>query len=84
MFCFEISINSFAAQLPAPAALFEAWKDYIAELKKSMPPESLHKLRDGLVNHAREVATAAGGILGIGSISKEEDAVLGELKAAFE
>lgn len=67
-----------------PAALFEAWKDYIAELKKSMPPESLHKLRDGLVDHAREVATAAGGILGIGSISKKEDAVLGELKAAFE
>ena len=76
-------LDHWLAENP-PASLFEAWKYYISALKGSMPPENWDKLRDEIVSHTRKVATAAGGILGIGSISKQEDAVFAEVKSAFE
>lgn len=60
-----------------------AWKDYVGALARTMKPERLTALRDDLLTQAREVAEAAGGILGIGAVSKKEEAVLDELKQAF-
>ena len=41
------------------------------------------RLKENLVGRARTVAEAAGGFLGIGAISTEEESVLGELEGAF-
>ena len=48
-----------------------------------MSAEAYERLRDNLVQRAQDVATSAGGILGIGSISETEKAVIAEVKAAF-
>lgn len=66
-----------------PPSLFEAWKEYVSALRESMSAEAYERLRDNLVKRAHDVATSAGGILGIGSISETEKAVLEEVKAAF-
>ena len=64
-------------------ALLSCWKDYIAALADTMDDESYAQVRDNLLGRAREVAEAAGGILGLGSISGVEQKKLDELKAAF-
>jgi hypothetical protein len=56
-----------------------SWKDYVGHLAKMMPPESMQKLRDELANYLKKVATAAGGILGMKSISKKEQDTIDEL-----
>jgi hypothetical protein len=56
-----------------------SWKDYVGHLAKMMPPESMQKLRDELANSLKKVATAAGGILGMKSISKKEQDTIDEL-----
>lgn len=64
-------------------ALLEAWKGYVATMSKSLEPAQRERLKSELVGRARKVASASGGVLGIGKISKEEDAVLQELSKAF-
>jgi hypothetical protein len=63
--------------------LLEVWKDYVGALVESMGPEAAAKLKQDLLGRARSVAEAAGGILGLGSVSKEEKQVLAELEKAF-
>jgi len=63
--------------------LHEAWKDYIAALVESLGPEPAGRLKQDLLGRARSVAEVAGGILGIGAISKAEKQVLAELEKAF-
>lgn len=64
-------------------ALLEAWKGYVATMSKSLPPAERERLKSELIGRARKVASASGGMLGIGKISKEEEAVLQDLSAAF-
>ena len=61
--------------------LLACWKDYIAALADTLDDESYAQVRDNLLQRARGVATSAGGILGIGSISSTEQA---KLAAAFK
>ena len=63
--------------------LMRCWKEYVKALCRTMTPEKVQALRDELLAHARDVAESAGGILSIGAISQEEQAVLDELTAAF-
>ena len=63
--------------------LFDCWKQYVAALAGSLDEQLYATVRDNLLDRARDVATAAGGILGLGSISAAEKAKLEELKAAF-
>ena len=60
---------------PAPA-LYHAWREFIHALASELSPQERGRLRDKLVGQARAVAEAAGGFLGIGTVSKEESAVL--------
>lgn len=57
-------------------AVFLAWKEYVAELAKIMPPESLEKLRKRTEALCYQVARAAGGVFGIGSISPAEQTAI--------
>lgn len=68
---------------PSDPALVDAWKEYIRAFSKSASQEAIDAIRNDVLGHAREVAAAAGGILGVGSISKSEKAVLDDLASAF-
>ena len=63
--------------------VYTAWRDYVTEISKTLRPERMHAVRDELVGRARLVAKAAGGVLGIGAISRAEARVLDELESAF-
>lgn len=63
--------------------LLDVWADYVATLSKHLDPKDYHHVRDNLLARAKNVAQAAGGYLGYGSISPSEHKVLDKLAAAF-
>lgn len=64
--------------------LFDLWEGYVTALADAMPDSSRRVLRDQVMGWARDVAEAAGGILGLGSkISAAEQTTLDHLRAAF-
>jgi len=69
---------------PPPPALVAAWKDYIGALSASLSPDARPAFRQELLDRARAVAEAAGGILGlVRRVSPAEENVLKELEQAF-
>ena len=64
-------------------SVISAWKDYVAALTSTMDTTARDNLKQELLSRARTVAEAAGGILGIGKISREEQDKLEELASAF-
>jgi hypothetical protein len=65
--------------------LLEAWTHYVQDLCSRINEQKRNNLKAFLIDHARQVAQASGGILGLGDkISKAEDAVLDKLSAAFK
>ena len=64
--------------------LLEVWRHYSRELIASLGPESGALLKERVVGNARAVAEAAGGFLGLGSISSVERAVLEDLASTFD
>ena len=63
--------------------LTDAWREYMGAICEELPSESRAHLRDRIVGRARAVAEAAGGFLGVGAVSREEEAALAELEKAF-
>jgi tellurite resistance protein len=64
--------------------VLEAWKHYTAALCRQLNPKEIEELKHDLLDRARDVAQAAGGVLGLGGkISAKERAVLAELEQAF-
>jgi hypothetical protein len=71
-------------KLKPPAALENAWSNYVKALVEGMNAEDKTLLKSELLGKARSVAEASGGILGMGSkISKAETDTLKKLEAAF-
>jgi hypothetical protein len=65
--------------------LMDAWMVYIKGLCEKLTAHQKNALRKDLVGHARDVATATGGFLGLGSkISKAEQDILDKLASAFK
>lgn len=64
--------------------LRSAWESYVAAVREKLPPAAFAKLRDDIVGRAREVARAAGGFLGIASVSADERQVIAELEKALK
>jgi hypothetical protein len=65
--------------------LLEAWRLYIQGLCVQMTIPQKAALRTEVIGHARQVALAAGGFLGLGNkISKAEQEMLDQLEAAFD
>ena len=75
-------LESFLATRPEPA-VFAAWGAYVTELAASFSAEERERMRARLVERARKVARAAGGILGIASISDAEKRVIDALQKPF-
>jgi hypothetical protein len=71
-------------QTPPDPVLLETWRGYIEELMVSLGERARAHLKSASIGRARAVAEAAGGFLGIGSISAAEKKKLEELEWAFE
>lgn len=67
-----------------PPNLHGMWSEYVAALCKRLDPAARAALKADVLDRARAVAQAAGGILGIHTISASEQDVLTKLGAAFQ
>jgi hypothetical protein len=76
-------LENWLDEQPGPQ-LAPAWREYVASLCSHIDPKARKALQSDVIRQCRKVAEAAGGILGIGSISSTEKAKLQELEAAFE
>ena len=63
--------------------LFVAWEAYIKALASQLNDEQNRLLKNQIVGFAKMVASAAGGILGIGKVSGTEEKVLHRIESAF-
>ena len=69
---------------PPDVNLLATWKDYISAFCETLSPEVKTNLQTRIIDRAKSVASATGGILGMGNkISASEQLVLDELAAAF-
>jgi uncharacterized tellurite resistance protein B-like protein len=64
--------------------LLPLWKDYCQALAKTLPEEALASLRQTITAEAKEVAKAAGGLLGIGAVSPGESQMLQTIETALK
>jgi hypothetical protein len=68
-----------------PHSLLDAWTHYIEGLCEKLTAAQKSILKNELIGHARQIAQAAGGFLGLGNkISDEERRVLDYLESAFD
>jgi hypothetical protein len=64
--------------------LLTAWTYLVQGMCEHLGPDGAARLKAGLLERARTVASASGGVFGIGSkVSNAEAAVLAQLEAAF-
>jgi hypothetical protein len=64
--------------------LLDAWIHYIKGLCEQLSKDETQELKNELIGHARSIASASGGLFGIGNkISKAESAMLETLEKAF-
>lgn len=61
-----------------------AWKDYVREASRLMPKDTVASMKKAMIDRATRVAEAAGGFLGMATISKSERAKIDELAKAFD
>ncbi len=64
--------------------LLDAWVTYIAALDEQLTRQQLKILKRQVVDRAQLVAQAAGGLLGLRTVSSQEKAMLAKLEAAFD
>lgn len=80
--CFAL-LKSWVDEKPGPE-LMENWRTYVSELKPLLNSSAMEKIRSSIVQRAREVALAAGGILGLGNrIAAAEQALLDDIESAL-
>jgi len=75
-------LESWLGTRPGPA-LFASWGGYATELAANLSPAERSALHRDIADRAFAVARAAGGILGVGSISEAEKLVLDALGKPF-
>jgi hypothetical protein len=69
-------------QEPDPQ-LFQVWKEYVRALKDAMAEDTFAAVRNVIVDRARTVARAAGGIVGVGAVTGTEHDAIKEIEAAL-
>jgi hypothetical protein len=75
-------LERWLVRAPDPV-LHDAWAAYVKALVGSLVPAQRELLKNQIVGFSRRVAEAAGGFLGIGKVSREEEAALAAIEAAF-
>jgi hypothetical protein len=71
-------------ETPPDPQLLETWKDYIEALRQSISDQAWTEMKVSVMGRARAIAEAAGGFLGVASISAAEKKMLDQLEWAFE
>jgi len=65
--------------------LLDAWHDLVRAIREQIGPEESERLKAEIIERARRVARASGGVLGLGSkVSGAEAAILASLERPFE
>jgi hypothetical protein len=65
--------------------LLDAWRDLVRAIREQIGPAEADRLKAEIVERARVVARASGGLLGVGSkVSTAEAAMLASLERPFE
>lgn len=64
--------------------LLETWKEYAHAIEERLDSVVGNELRERLMTRTTAIAKAAGGFLGLGAISRAEQAILDELEHALE
>lgn len=78
-------VEGWTRRRPAPA-LLSTWEAYVGELCGRLTVEERANLKEAVLHHAKEVAEASGGLLGLGigdRISAAEKDMLARLEKAF-
>jgi hypothetical protein len=75
-------LQTWLAKRPS-GDLFDAWEAYIKTLTAQLNDEQNRLLKNQIVGFAKMVAAAAGGILGFGKVSGDEEKVLTRIENAF-
>ena len=76
-------LDGWLANKPEPV-LFNTWKEYIEALSKELlTGRQMDSVKTQIVGFARGVAEAAGGFLGVSTVSGSEERALDEIAAAF-
>ena len=76
-------LEAWLERRPDPK-LLEAWTHMVRGIRDQLGPEQAARLQAGLLDQARAVASASGGVLGMGAkVSGAEAAMLARLEAAF-
>jgi hypothetical protein len=78
----HLLLDTWTLQRP-PRELLDAWRAYIAALVAELSADQRSALEARILGRAREVAQAAGGFLGVASVSREEEEMIAELATAF-
>jgi uncharacterized tellurite resistance protein B-like protein len=79
----QTALDDFLRRTPREEAR-KAWYAWAAELSRKLDPAERRKVREGLIQRARAVAEASGGLLGFGrKISAPEQRVLDAIERAF-
>ena len=76
-------LDSWTQERP-PRAVMDSWRAYVTALLKELSADQRWALEERILGRARAVAQAAGGFLGMASVSREEEAVMAELASVFE
>src|SRR5436190_6015854 len=76
-------LKSWLEQHPDPK-IIAAWKEYVHELARLTPKETISSMKKNMVDRATKVAAAAGGFLGLATISGKEQAKIDELSKAWD
>ena len=75
-------LQSWLERKPEPK-LLTAWIHMVEGLCEHMTPEQVGALRAGLIERAQAIASASGGVLGIGKVSAAEADMIQRLESAF-
>jgi hypothetical protein len=75
-------LKSWLERRPEPR-LLTAWIQMVQGINENLTPEQVEALRAGLVERVRAVASASGGVLGVGKVSSAESEMIRKLESAF-
>ncbi len=76
-------LDQWLAKRPSDK-LVGTWKDFIHAIRAAISDRAFRELRDAAMGRAAAISTAAGGFLGICSVSDAERAALAELDEVFD
>jgi hypothetical protein len=76
-------LKHWLSQRPDPK-IIDAWKAYVREMVHLLPKDAVATMKKNALDRCKRVAAAAGGFLGLSTISKHEQAKIDEIAKTWE